>query len=453
MSVHPFVREPDSALGEIECGLLGILLYEPKSLENVVDLLRPEMFYWQAHQIIYEVISRHAKDGRAHTIQTIESHINDGLFATAREKREFLQDLLGRFVSSRQARDYARSIVEHYNKRRISHIASSLIPEHEKAEAMASLWGEIGRSQDADAISIGSILDKTLEDIDRRHKAGGGLTGLQTGLPDLDRLLCGLEPGNLYVLAGRPAMGKSAAGLTVAMNVACKQLPVTFFSLEMSAEQLAYRVNARYAGVDMWKQRVAGDVSFVDLIETRNSLSQVPFTIIDKSGLTADQICMKARELSAKIPQRLIVIDHLGIVAARDQRTPRVYQVGEMTMAFKCLAKELRAPVLLLHQLNRGVEGRDDKRPGLADLRDSGSIEQDADAVMMLYRKEYYLENREPTTPLEMAKWQTAMEEARGIADLIIVKNRQGKTGTVKLRFDGDRQCFEGLASGNYGRP
>lgn len=454
LSIHPFVRNPESAVDDIECGLLGILLAHPEQLRDVEDLLRPEMFFYQCHQIIYDAIAAGAAKGRIHTITTIESLINDGLFSSTTEKRSYLAGLICNIVAPLQARGYARSIVEFYNERRIRFIHSDTsLSEMDKAEKIASLWREIGnRSGASDTYSLGAMLDLTLENIENRYRQGGGLTGIPTGISQLDRKLCGFEPGCLYVLAARPAMGKTALALTLAMNIARRKLPVLFFSLEMSWEQLAYRVNARFANVNMWDQRTAENPNFVDLTDTRNSMSDVPLTVFDRSGLTPEQICLKAQDIAGKVPQSMIVIDHLGIVAARDQRVPRVYQVAEMTMAFKTLAKELKVPILLLHQLNRGVEGRDDKRPGLSDLRDSGSIEQDADVVMMLYREEYYLENREPpeSAPvIEMEKWQRRMEAARGVADLIIVKNRQGEAGTIKLHFDASRQSFEGLIKVN----
>lgn len=450
LSIHPFVRNPESAVDDIERGLLGILLAHPDRLRDVADLLRPEMFFYQCHQIIYEAIAGDASKGRTHTISTIEPRINDGLFSHTKEKRDYLAGLICCVVSPMQVRDYARSIVEFYNERRLRFIQSDAsLSEMEKAEKIAYLWREIGNpSIAADTYSLGTMLDLTLENIENRYRAGGGLTGIQTGVSQLDRKLCGFEPGSLYVLAARPAMGKTALALTLAMNIARRKLPVLFFSLEMSWEQLAYRVNARFSSVNMWDQRTAENPNFIDLTDARNSLSDVPLTVFDRSGLTAEQICHKASDIASKVPQSLIVIDHLGIVAARDQRVPRVYQVAEMTMALKVLAKELKVPILLLHQLNRGVEGRDDKRPGLSDLRDSGSIEQDADVVMMLYREEYYLENREPpesATIAESQTWQRKMDAARGVADLIIVKNRQGEAGTVKLHFDAKRQAFEGL--------
>lgn len=450
LSIHPFVRNPESAIADIECGLLGILLAHPERLSDVADLVRSEMFSYQCHQVIYGAIAADAAAGRSHTISTIESRINDGLFSGAKEKREYLAGLICNIVSPMQARDYARSIVEFFNERRLRFIQSDLsLSVMDKAEKTAALWREIGSpSGSSDTYSLGAMLDLTLENIGNRYRAGGGLTGIPTGISRLDRKLCGFESGCLYVLAARPAMGKTALALTLAMNIARRKLPVLFFSLEMSWEQLAYRVNARFANVNMWDQRTAEKPNFIDLTDTRNALSDVPLTVFDRSGLTAEQICLKAREIATKVPQSLIVIDHLGIVAARDQRVPRVYQVAEMTMALKGLAKELKVPILLLHQLNRGVEGRDDKRPGLSDLRDSGSIEQDADVVMMLYREEYYLENREPAetaSVTETENWRRKMEAARGIADLIIVKNRQGEVGTIKLHFDAARQSFEGL--------
>ncbi len=293
-----------------------------------------------------------------------------------------------------------------------------------------------------------------MERMDATYKRGGGIAGLATGLTELDNILCGLEGGGLYVLAGRPSMGKTAAALTMGLNIAQQGKKVLFFSLEMSAEQLAYRINARYAGVSIYAQKVRPKPEdFLAVLEAKKVLANVHFDIVDCSGLSAQQIVAKSFQSAHARRYDLIIIDHLGIVAARDSRTPRVYQIGEMKAAFKELATDLKCPVLLLHQLNRGVEQRDDKRPTLADLRDSGSVEQDADAVMLLYRNEYYLsrdaEKRENESDERFEARKALLNERRracaGRAEIIVAKNRQGRDGVVELRFDAQRQVFENL--------
>lgn len=432
---------------EIECALLGLLLAHHRKIRDVTDIIHADVFLYDANRHIYAVLFLAYQRNEIHDIRTLEPLLEEHYFGGPEAKRDYLLNLLCAYISPLNARDYAKSLLELYNKRRIRYLSSAIMPENEKAEAMSVLWREIGRPEGGEVISLQAALSKTLEKIDQTYKRGGGFNGLATGIRDLDSVLSGLEASGLYVLAGRPGMGKSAAALTIALNIARKGQPVLFISLEMSAEQLMHRINARYADVSMWAQKNGPkDVNFHSLVQTQQNLSKTPLTIIDRAGLTIEQIAVMAHDAHRKQKQALIIIDHLGIIAARDPKMPRVYQVGEMTAAAKRLAKELELPVLLLHQLNRATETRDDKRPSLSDLRDSGSVEQDADAVMLLYREQYYLEANEPKDEAQRAKWFDRLEKCRNKAEIHLAKNRQGESRKITVRFDGVRQVFEDIA-------
>lgn len=438
---------------EIEQALCGILV----SCQTAAELARVmadisgtichEMFLHPVHGEIFLAAKESVTQGLSADCRALMRRVSaDSFGGDEAAKRAYFVGLVGSLAIPSEAVRLALEIKRFHIEREVQAVANSDMPAVEKAEIMARLCEGLRSSSVDSVVSLGAALDAAYSRTDDLNR-NGGICGAPTGLTDLDNALYGLEDGGLYVLAGRPAMGKTAAALTIAMNVAERGLPVLFFSLEMSSEQLAHRVNARYAGVSIGHQKGRGTTphDFLALSRTRGRLGALPLKIVDQSGLTADQICAKAREIAKGQRQSLIVIDHLGIVAARDPRSPRVYQVAEMTAAFKTLARELRCPVLMLHQLNRGVEARDDKRPTLSDLRDSGSVEQDADVVMLLYRAEYYLKNREPRTDREREQWERDIAEAKNMAEIIIAKNRQGEDGTVRLRFDGHRQVFENL--------
>jgi len=441
-SIEKVSDETNDTICDAEQSLIGVLLGDSRRISGVVDILTPEAFLYPEHAHIFDVLLTETKNGKRHDLRTIEPLLNPKLFR-GESVRDYIFSMAASVVLL-NARDYAKAIVEAYNKRRIRNLANSTLPEVEKAQEMSLLWREIAGEDDAETVTLQTTLDKAFEKTEEAYKRGTGFSGLKTGLSGIDHALSGMDDGGLYVLAGRPGMGKTAAALTIAMNAAMDNKPVLFFSLEMSGQQLAHRVNARYAGTTIWAQKNGPkDLNFHALVEARQKLARAPLLIIDKGGLTAEKIIFMAEQNAKKSPPALIIIDHLGIVAPRDSRVNRVNQVSEMTMVFKALAKSLKCPVLLLHQLNRGVEGRDDKRPSLSDLRDSGSVEQDADAVMLIYREEYYLKNKEPTDESERSKWAQRLLNCMGKAEINIAKNRQGDARNVLLSFDAVRQVFE----------
>jgi replicative DNA helicase len=297
------------------------------------------------------------------------------------------------------------------------------------------------------------------------YKREGKLSGISTGLRDLDRMLGGLQPSDLVILAARPAMGKTSLATNIAFNIAeayqGEKQPdgtmktvnggiVGFFSLEMSAEQLATRIIAEQAGVPSYKIR-RGDIredDFYKITEAARKMQTIPFYVDQTGGISIAQLTARARRLKRQRGLDFLVIDYLQLLSGSAKKGEnRVQELTEITTGMKALAKELNVPILALSQLSRQVESRDDKRPQLSDLRESGSIEQDADVVMFIYRDEYYLKNKEPKPGTEeYFKWQTEMDQVHGKAEVIIGKQRHGPTGTVQLAFQADVTRFADLA-------
>src|SRR5918997_7076471 len=289
------------------------------------------------------------------------------------------------------------------------------------------------------------------------YKRDGGLSGIATGLRDLDRDMGGLQRSDLVILAGRPGMGKTALATNIAFNIAKayqgEKQPdgtiktanggiVGFFSLEMSAEQLATRIIAEQSGVPSFKIRRGSitEADFYKITEAARDMQTVPFHIDQTGGISIAQLAARARRLKRQRGLDVLVVDYIQLLSGSAKKSDsRVQEVTEITTGLKALAKELDVPILALSQLSRQVESRDDKRPQLSDLRESGSIEQDADVVMFVYREEYYLKNREPKPGTdEYIKWENEMNEMRGKAEVIVAKQRHGPTGSVSLAFQGE---------------
>jgi replicative DNA helicase len=336
-------------------------------------------------------------------------------------------------ITDASAEDPERTTAE-----RIEHAETRL---HELAEI------DSGRQR---ASTMADARRKTDAMIDRVHKSGGGLSGITTGIASLDKRLGGLRDSELIVAAGRPGMGKTALALTLAISAAKAGKKVKLVSLEMSEEQLVQRLYAQFTGISVQEQLKAGaEMSmFRRLADAGNLLDALPITIDAADTQTVTSIRSAARRDKRRGGLDLLIVDYLGLIQPTDPKAQKVHQIEQITTGLKRLSKELNIPVVLLAQLNRGVESRDDKRPGLADLRDSGSIEQDADVVMMLYRAEYYLAKEEPEDSSKWAAWKERRDAARGKAEIITAKYRQGEVGTDTVRFDGVRQVFADLDNG-----
>jgi replicative DNA helicase len=302
------------------------------------------------------------------------------------------------------------------------------------------------------------------------YQRTGHLSGLATGLDDLDKMMGGLQHSDLVILAGRPGMGKSSLATNMGYNIAkawrgeqqadgtIKTVDggiVGFFSLEMSSEQLATRMLAEQAGVpssDIRRGAIHED-QFDRIVEVAQEMQRIPFYIDQTGGISVAQLAARARRLKRQRGLDLLIVDYLQLITGTSRRSSesRVQEITEITTSLKALAKELNVPVLALSQLSRQVESRDDKRPQLADLRESGSIEQDADVVLFIFREEYYLKNRKPKEGTEeFFKWQAEMEQIAGTAEVIIGKQRHGPTGTVELQFEAEVTRFSSIVHDDH---
>lgn len=301
-------------------------------------------------------------------------------------------------------------------------------------------------------MTFGDATALAMKAAEEAQKSGGKITGIPTGLTDIDNMLGGLQKSDLLIIAGRPGMGKTALATNMAFHAATLGHPMLFFSLEMSAQQLSSRILSEQSGVEMWKVR-NGQMrpeEWDDYVLSGQKLDKLPLHIDDTGGLLLPQLASRARKAKREHGIHGIVVDYLQLMdgSRPGQQQNRVQELTHITKGLKSLAKELDVPILALSQLSRGVDSRDDKRPVLSDLRESGSIEQDADAVLFVYRTEYYVKSREPDVadPL-YCKWQEQMEKCHGKADILIEKHRHGSTGVVRLGFDGRFTKFSNLVS------
>ena len=461
---------------EAEQALLGCLLFDNGAYERLYDGLQGRHFYEPFHQRLFVTIEDQIRVGHlAEPIVLLDKFKTDQAFNDLGGIRYFA-DLVDRAPPAANANDYARVIYDLALRRElirlggeIAHTATNegLAREQiEKAEAQLFELAEKGTSSTGFKTFSESVIGAVSIAEEAFHR-DGGLAGTSTGLMDLDRQIGGLHKSDLIILAGRPSMGKTALATNIAMNVAKKfryeHQPdgtrktvdggvVAFYSLEMSAEQLATRLLADASGVSGDKLR-KGEINageFAQLKEAANEIAAYPLFIDDTGGLTLAKLTARARRLKRTSGLDCVVVDYLQLVTLGDTgaNMNRVQEVSTITMGLKALAKELQVPVIALSQLSRQVEQRDDKRPQLSDLRESGSIEQDADIVMFVYRESYYLGRAEPREGTEdHLKWQEDMDRCEGTAEVIIGKQRHGPIGTVRLAFDANVTRFGNLAN------
>lgn len=361
------------------------------------------------------------------------------------------------------APDYGRTIKDHATRRTLLSIADEVraqvySPSPDRgvteiiAEAEQAIFALANEGERRERMrGLDAALTEALQMAAEAYSRDGGLSGLATGISDLDRYMGGLQASDLIVLAARPGMGKSALATNIAWRVAESGVGVGLYSLEMSGEQLATRIVAERSGIPSSVIR-RGEISerqFGTLSDTADLLRQLPLYIEDAGDLNIAQVAASARRLCRRHSIGLIIVDYIQLMSGTTRRSSenRVSEITEITTKLKALAKELGVPVLALSQLSRQVESRDDKRPTLSDLRDSGSIEQDADVVLFIYRDEYYLRNREPKegTPKHI-EWQAEMEAAHGKAEIIVAKQRHGPTGSVEVAFNAALTSFGNLA-------
>ncbi|PNG26034.1 replicative DNA helicase [Methylocella silvestris] len=461
---------------EAEQALLGAVLVNNDAFDRVSDFLKPEHFSEEVHRRIYDIASQLIRAGKIASPITLKTFLGEhdlgGVTAP-----QYLARLAAEATTIINAEDYGRTIHDLAVRRDLILIGEDIVnsaydapvaasPREQIEEAERKLYSvaELGRYEGG----FQRFSDALVTAVDMAAKAferDGRLSGIATGLSDLDRYMGGLQASDLIIIAGRPGMGKTALATNVAFNIA-KAYEFTvrpdgthetmnggvvgFFSLEMSAEQLATRVIAEQSGVASYKIR-RGDMTeseFHRIADAARTMQQVPLYIDQTGGLSIAQLTARARRLKRQRGLDVLVIDYLQLLGGSKNRSDsRVQEVTEITTGLKALAKELNVPVIALSQLSRQVESRDDKRPQLSDLRESGSIEQDADVVMFVFREEYYLNNKQPREGTEeFVTWQTDMERVHGKAEVIIGKQRHGPTGTVELAFEAELTRFSNLA-------
>lgn len=461
---------------EAEQALLGAILVNNDAFDRISDFLKPEHFQEELHGRIFDVTAQLIRAGKVASPVTLKTFLGDqdlgGLTLP-----QYLARLAGAATSIINAEDYGRTIYDLAMRRGLINIGEDIVntaydspidasPNAQIEEAERRLYevAEQGR-YDGGFQRFSDTLTTAIDMAAKAYERDGRLSGIATGLTDIDLKMGGLQPSDLIIVAGRPGMGKSALATNIAFNIAraydysvkpdgshetVNGGVVGFFSLEMSAEQLATRIIAEQSGVASYKIR-RGDIQdqeFHQISEAAREMQSIPFYIDQTGGISIAQLTARARRLKRQRGLDLLIIDYLQLLTgSRSRSDNRVQEITEITTSLKALAKELNVPIMALSQLSRQVENREDKRPQLSDLRESGSIEQDADVVLFVYREEYYVQNREPEPGSEEhLKWQETMERAHGRAEVIIGKQRHGPTGTIKLAFEAEVTRFSNLA-------
>ena len=429
------------------------------------------------HRQVYELIAQIIRQNKIANPVTLKSFLPADLAIGELNPAQYLARLAAEATTIINAEDYGRSIYDLALRRALIGIGEDVVniafdapidmppkAQIEDAERRLFALAETGRN-DGGFQSFEDALKAAIDMASAAYQRDGHLSGISTGLDDLDRQMGGLQPSDLIVLAGRPAMGKTSLVTNIAFNIAkayrgevqpdgsTKSVNggiVGFFSLEMSAEQLATRIVAEQSGVSSSHIRRGSldERQFAKVVEASREMARIPLYIDQTGGISIAQLTARARRLKRQRGLDLLIIDYLQLLQGSGKgQANRVQEITEITTGLKALAKELAVPVIALSQLSRQVEAREDKRPQLADLRESGSIEQDADVVMFVYRDEYYLKGKMPKEGTEeFFKWQAEMEQVTGLAEVIIGKQRHGPTGTVVLQFEAEITRFSNLA-------
>jgi len=444
---------------DAEQALIGSVLVNNDIIDEVANIINFKEFYDPIHSKIYDMIERLHNKGMIANPITLKTPFEKDENLSEVGGTEYLVKLTRLSSSTKQSIDYAKIIHEKFVKRELFKISENLSGDavDEKTEKSGediiqdtekSLFDLAERGTfNQSFLKFDQALDQTIEMATNAMKSGEGIVGVPTGLKDLDEKLGGLHKSDLVIVAGRPSMGKTALATNIAYYAAKKILDnnektsVAFFSLEMSSEQLSTRIiseQSRIKSNDIRQGKITEE-EFNRLIETSRNIHQLPLVIDETPAITIATLSNRARRIKRLFGLNLIVVDYIQLMKTGSKRYDgRVQEISEITQGLKALAKELSVPVLALSQLSRAVEQRDGQRPQLSDLRDSGSIEQDADVVMFVFREEYYLMGKEPKLgTIEHAEWQSKMNDILGDADIIIGKQRHGPTGNVKVEFEG----------------
>jgi len=418
---------------EAEACVLGSILIDKDAIVAVAEFLRPEHFYDQNNGLIYQSLLDLYEQRKPIDIVTLKDELKKRKLLTKIGGSAYLANLVNQVPTAAHVEEYGRIVRDNYTKRELisaaAKITETAFDEGQEATAVLdkaeqAIFSLSQRHLKQVFLPVKEVLAESFDRLDELHKTAGGLRGVPTGFKDLDDTLAGMQNSNLLILAARPGLGKTAFALGIAQHAAVKEkLPVGFFSLEMSKEELVDRLLVSQADIDAWRLKTGrlGEEDFSRLSEAMGELAEAPLFIDDTPAMTILEMRTKARRLMAEHGLRLLVVDYLQLMRSVRQLENRVQEVSEISMGLKNLARELKIPLLAVSQLSREVEKRGRKRPQLADLRESGSIEQDADVVMFLWRED---------------------EEDLENVELEIAKHRNGPLRRLRFRFRGDRIRF-----------
>ncbi|MEQ9116366.1 MAG: replicative DNA helicase [Rickettsiales bacterium] len=469
---------------DAEQTLLGNLMVNNEDLNKVSDFLSSNHFYVPVHQRIYEAIQKFHDKGILANPITLKNYFDQDESLKEYGGHKYLADLAGLSLGIINMYDYGKSIYELALKRELISIGKDIVNDAREHKFERSAHDQIENAEkklydlsnddlerNKGFAQLKTPLQEAINKAQSAYQNKGKVSGIASNFTDLDELLGGFQDSDLVIMAGRPSMGKTAVSVNIAYN-ACKNLvanheallkgedaeehqgtkpkSVGFFSLEMSSEQIATRMLSMVSGVSSSKLRTGhiDEDEFSDIANATKTLQDMPFYIDDTPSISVAALRTKARRLKRMHNLGIIIVDYLQLMRAdsSNREMNRVQEISEITQGLKAIAKELHIPVIALSQLSRAVEQREDKRPLLSDLRESGSIEQDADIVIFIYREEYYLMRKKPKEGTEQyAKWQADMEDVSNITELIVSKHRNGPIGSVRLFFDAHYTRFSNL--------
>ena len=442
---------------EAEQAVIGSILVSNDIFDDVSIIIDNKKFYDPVHQKIFAAIENLISKGMLANPITLKNYFENDNSLAELEGHEYLVKLTKFSTTIRQAIEYSKIVYDMHIRRELIKISETMtenasnkildLPGNKIIEDSERLLFDLAEkgSLNTSFIKFDQALNYTIEMASNAFKNEEGIVGVPTGLTDLDDRLGGMHNSDLLIIAGRPSMGKTALATNIAFHAAKKlqekgtKSSIAFFSLEMSSEQLSTRILAEQSRIksnDIRRGRISEE-QFDKFIETSKNISELPLYIDETPAISIAAMSNRARRIKRLHGLDLVVVDYIQLMSAANTRDGRVQEISEITKGLKALAKELSVPVLALSQLSRAVEHRDIKKPQLSDLRESGSIEQDADVVMFVYREAYYLEKLEPRpATVEHAEWQAKMNEVSNLAEIIIGKQRHGPTGNINVEFE-----------------